>query len=59
MKQEKIVFYDSTDDYSKYDKAKQAVYESFYESQDWTDINDVLADMIWEEIAAQNKYPPA
>lgn len=55
MKQEEIVFYDSTDDYSKYDKANQAVYESFCESQDWTDINDVPADMVWEEIAAQNE----
>ena len=36
MKNEEIIFYDSTDDYSKYDKAKQAVYESFCESQEWT-----------------------
>ena len=55
MKNEEILFYDSTDDYSKYDKAKQAVYESFYESQDWTNINDVPDDMVWEEIAAQNE----
>lgn len=55
MKNDEIVFYDSTNDYSKYNKAKQAVYESYSESQDWTDIDDVPDDMVWEEIAAQNE----
>ena len=55
MKDETIIFFDNTDDYSKYDEAKQAVYESFYDSQDWTSIDDVPNDMVWEEIAAQNE----
>ena len=55
MKNEAIIFFDNTDDYSKYGEAEQAVYESFRESQEWTSINDVPADMVWEEIAAQNE----
>lgn len=34
MKDEAIIFFDNMDDYSKYDEAKQAVYESFRESQE-------------------------
>lgn len=55
MRNEETVFFDNTDDYSKYDNAKRAVYESYYESQDWTSIDEVPAGMIWEEIAAQNE----
>lgn len=55
MKSTDIIFFDNTDDYSKYDNAKQAVYESFCECQDWTSINDVPADMVWDEISLQNK----
>ena len=51
----RLSFTTARTDYSKYDKAKQAVYESIYESQEWTDINDVPADMVWEEIATQNE----
>ena len=46
MKDEAIIFFDNTDDYSKYDEAKQAVYESFRDSQDWTSVDDVPADMV-------------
>ena len=55
MKNTDIIFFDNTDDYSKYDEAEQAVYESFCESQDWTSINDVPADMVWDEISLQNE----
>lgn len=55
MRNEETVFFDNTDDYSKYDNAKRAVYESYYESQDWTSIDEVPSGMIWEEIAAQNE----
>lgn len=55
MKSTDIIFFDNTDDYSKYDNAKQAVYESFCECQDWTSINDVPADMVWDEISLQNE----
>ena len=54
MKNKDIIFFDNTDDYSKYDAAEQAVYESFRDSQEWTSINDVPADMVWNEISAQN-----
>ena len=55
MKSTDIIFFDNTDSYSKYDEAEQAVYESFCESQDWTSINDVPADMVWDEISLQNE----
>ena len=54
MRNEDIIFFDNTDDYSKYDDAEQAVYESFRDSQEWTSINDVPSDMVWNEISAQN-----
>ena len=54
MKNTDIIFFDNTDDYSKYNEAKQAVYESFRDSQEWTSINDVPADMVWAEISVQN-----
>ena len=55
MRKEDIIFFDNTDDYSKYDEAQQAVYESFRDSQEWTSISDVPADMVWNEISAQNE----
>ena len=55
MKNEETVFFDNTNDYSKYDEAKRAVYESFRDSQEWTSLNDVPSEMVWEEIAAQNE----
>lgn len=55
MKNEEIIFFDNTDDYSKYNEAEQAVYESFRESHEWTSVNNVPADMVWNEIAAQNE----
>ena len=55
MKNEEIIFFDNTNDYSKYDEAERAVYESFRDSQGWTSINDVPADMVRDEIAAQNE----
>ena len=38
MKNDIITFFDNTDDYAKYDEAKQDVFNSFAESQGWTDI---------------------
>ena len=38
MRNEETVFFDNTDDYSKYDNAKRAVYESYYESQQTDEI---------------------
>ena len=55
MKNTDIIFFGNTDDYSKYNEAKQAVYESFRDSQEWMSINDVPADMVRDEISAQNK----
>lgn len=55
MKNKETIFFDNTNDDSKYDEAKQAVYESFRDSQEWASIGDVPADMVWEEIAAQNE----
>ena len=55
MKGEAIIFFDNMDDYSKYDEAEQAVYESFRESQERTSVNDVPNDMVWDEISLQNE----
>ena len=55
MKNTDVIFFDNTDDYSKYNDAEQAVYESFRESQEWTGVNNIPADMVWSEISAQNE----
>lgn len=46
MKNTDVIFFDTTDDYSKYNEAEQAVYKFFLESQEWASINDVPADMV-------------
>lgn len=54
MKNDIITFFDNTNDYAKYDEAKQDVFNSFADSQGWIDISEVPNDMVWEEISNQN-----
>ena len=54
MKNDIITFYDNTNDYAKYDEAKQDVFNSFADSQGWTDISEVPNNMVWDEISNQN-----
>ena len=54
MKNDIITFYDDTCDNAKFDEAKQDVFNSFADSQGWTDISEVPNDMVWTEIHDQN-----
>ena len=56
MKNAEIIFFDNTNDCSKYDNAKHSVYESFRDGQDWTSIDEVPAYAC--PVQASTKFPP-